>query len=62
MKKFLLLLWMTALFSCLTLIVHADVIAGPMIVVWAALRFWPWLLVAVVVIITLMLLRKYRKK
>ena len=62
MKKFVTLLWMIAIMSCLTLVAYADVIAGPMIVLWAITRLWPWILVAIVVFITVRLLRKYRKK
>ncbi len=62
MKKFVTLLWTVAVIGCLTVIAYADVIAGPMIVLWAITRLWPWLLVAIVVILTLMMLRKYRKK
>ena len=62
MKKFVTLLWMVAVIGCLTVIAYADVIAGPMIVLWAITRLWPWLLVAIVVILTMMMLRKYRKK
>ena len=47
---------------CLTTAALADVIAGPALVVYAALRFWPWVLVAVVVIVTWVMLRKFRKK
>ena len=47
---------------CLTTAALADVIAGPALVVYAAVRFWPWVLVALVVIITFVLLRKFRKK
>ncbi len=62
MKKFVTLLWMVATIGCMTLVAYADVIAGPMIVLWAITRLWPWILVAIVVLITLRMLRKYRKK
>ena len=62
MKKFVTLLWMVATIGCMTLVAYADVIAGPMIVLWTITRLWPWLLVAIVVFVTVRLLRKYRKK
>lgn len=66
MKKFVTLLWMAAVIGCLTVIAHADVIFGPIGFVFGVISYayqiWPWILVTVVVIITLMMLRKYRKK
>ena len=62
MKKFVTLLWMIAVMGCMTLVAYADVIAGPMIALWAITRLWPWFLVAIVVLITVRLLWKYRKK
>lgn len=62
MKKFVTLLWMVATIGCMTLVAYADVIAGPMIVLWTITRLWPWFLVAIVVFVTVRLLRKYRKK
>ena len=62
MKKFVTLLWMVATIGCMTLVACADVIAGPMIALWAITRLWPWFLVAIVVFVTVRLLRKYRKK
>ena len=62
MKKFVTLLWMVATIGCMTLVAYADVIAGPMIALWTITRLWPWFLVAIVVLITVRLLRKYRKK
>lgn len=62
MKKFATLLWMVATIGCMTFVAYADVIAGPMIALWAITRLWPWFLVAIVVLITVRLLRKYRKK
>ena len=62
MKKFVTLLWMVATIGCMTLVAYADVIAGPMIALWAITRLWPWFLVAIVVFVTVRLLWKYRKK
>ena len=62
MKKFVTLLWMVATIGCMTLVAYADAIAGPMIALWAITRLWPWFLVAIVVFVTVRLLRKYRKK
>lgn len=62
MKTFVCLLWLLAVLSCLTTVAFADVIVGPMIALAVAVKLGPWLLLAIVVIITIRLLRKYRKK
>ena len=62
MKTFVCLLWLLAVLSCLTTVAFADVIAGPMIALAVIVKLGPWLLLAVVVIITLRLLKRYRKK
>ena len=62
MKKYLtmtlVLLTMLALMST----AHADVIAGPAVAVFYAVRFLPWILVGAVVGITVFLLQKFWKK
>lgn len=66
MKKLVTLLWTVAIMGCLTIVAYADAIVGPVAYVILAgrtlYRFWPWILVAVVVIITLVMLKKYRRK
>lgn len=62
MKKYLtsalVLLTMLALMST----AHADVIAGPAVAVFYAVRFLPWILVGAVVGVTVFLLQKFWKK
>ena len=62
MKKYLTsalaLLTMPALMST----VHADVIAGPAVTVFYAVRFLPWVLVGAAVGVTIYLLQKFWKK
>lgn len=41
---------------------YADVIAGPAVTVFYAVRLLPWILVGVVVGVTVFLLRKFLKK
>ena len=63
MKKFVTLLWMVATIGCMTLVAYADAIVGPVALTMHFIYyFWPWFLVAIVVLITVRLLRKYRKK
>lgn len=66
MKKLVTLLWTAALLGCLTVVAYADAIGEPLdsllVAAIYAYRFWPWILVAVVVIITLVMLKKYRRK
>ena len=62
MKRFITLLWTVAVLGSLTLVAQADVIAGPMLALWAISRLWPWFLVAIIVFITVRLLTKYREK
>ena len=61
MKKRLTILLVLLTMLSLTSIAHADVIAGPMIAVFYAVRLLPWILVGAVVVVTLLLLRKFRK-
>ena len=62
MKKYLtsalVLLTMLALMST----AHADVIAGPAVAVFYAVRFLPWILVGAAVGVTVFLLQKFWKK
>lgn len=62
MKRFVsFLLALTAAF-CLALPASADAIVGPALILWGAARLLPYILVLAVVIVTLILLRKFRKK
>ena len=47
---------------CLTTVAFADVIAGPALILWGITRLTPYLLVAAVVIVTIKLLQKFRKR
>ena len=62
MKKYLtaalVLLTMLSLMST----AHADVIAGPAVTVFYAVRFLPWILVGAAVGVTIYLLQKFWKK
>ena len=62
MKKLVTLILAATAALCLTSVAFADVIAGPMLVIWGISRLLPWLLVAAVMAITIALLRKFRKK
>ena len=62
MKKLVVLMLAVTAALCLTTVAFADVIAGPMLILWGVTRLAPWLLVAAVVAVTVILLRKYRKK
>lgn len=62
MKKLVTLILTATAALCLTSVAFADVIAGPMLVIWGISRLLPWLLVAAVMAITIALLRKFRKK
>lgn len=66
MKKFVTLLWTAAILGCLTVVAYADAIVGPLDYIiyagYVVYRLWPWILIAVVVIITLVMLKKYRRK
>ena len=54
---------MVSVMGCLTLVAYADAIVGPVALTMHFIYyFWPWFLVAIVVLITVRLLRKYRKK
>ena len=62
MKKYL-----TAALVLLTVLslmstAHADVIAGPAVAVFYAVRFLPWILVGAAVGVTIYLLQKFWKK
>lgn len=54
------LLLMTAF--ALTAVARADVISPAGMVVYLAYRVWPVLLVAVLVVVTMLLLKKFKKK
>ena len=62
MKKYLILALVFLAVPFLMSTAHADVIAGPAIAVFYAVRFLPWILVGVVVGVTVFLLRKFGKK
>ena len=47
---------------CLTTVAFADAIVGPALILWGVTRLTPYLLVAAVAIITISLLRKFRKR
>ena len=62
MKKYLTVMLVLTAVLCLMSTAHADVIAGPAVSVFYAVRFLPWILVGAVVVVTVFLLRKFRKK
>ena len=62
MKKYLTAMLVLASMPALMSTAHADVIAGPAVAVFYAVRFLPWILVGAVVGVTVFLLRKFRKK
>lgn len=62
MKHFVTVLLALTAALCLTTAAAADAIAGPALVVAVAFHYLPWLLVIAVVLVTLLLLRKFRKK
>ena len=62
MKKYLIVLLALLAVPALTGTAYADVIAGPAVAVFYAVRFLPWVLVGAVVGVTVFLLRKFRKK
>ena len=62
MKYFVTLLLALTAALCLTTAAAADAIAGPALVIAVAFHYLPWLLVMAVVIVTLLLLQKFRRK
>lgn len=62
MKKYLTATLVLLAALSLTAVAHADVIAGPAVAVFYAVRLLPWILVGTVVGVTAFLLRKFRKK
>lgn len=63
MKKYLTLMLVLAAALCLASTAYADVIIGPAeVAVLYTVKFLPWILVGAVVVITALLLRKFRKK
>ena len=62
MKKVLTLTLVLVTALSLTAVAHADVIAGPAVTVFYAVRFLPWILVGAVAGVTALLLRKFWKK
>lgn len=62
MKKYLTATLVLLAALSLTAVAHADVIAGPAVAVFYAVRLLPWILVGAVVGVTAFLLRKFRKK
>ena len=62
MKKTLTVTMCLLTVLALTTVAHADVIAGPAVAVFYAVRLLPWILVGAVVGITVFLLRKFWKR
>lgn len=62
MKKYVAAMLVLLTMLSLMATAHADVIAGPVVTVFYAARFLPWLLVGAAVGVTLFLLRKFRSK
>lgn len=61
MKKFITLLWITAILGCLTVVAQADVIAEPTFIV-VGYVIVPVFLVVGLVLLTWMVLQSFRKK
>ena len=61
MKKFITLLWTVAILGCLTVIAHADAIAGPSFVM-VGVVLTPVFLVVAVIMLTWAVLKSFRKK
>lgn len=61
MKKFVTLLWITAILGCLTVVAYADAIAGPSFIM-VGFVLVPVFLVVGVVLLTWMVLKSFRKK
>lgn len=62
MKKYRIVLLALLALPALMGTAYADVIAGPAVAVFYAVRLLPWVLVGAVVVITVFLLRKFWKK
>ena len=62
MKKYRIVLLALLALPALMGTAYADVIAGPAVAVFYAVRLLPWILVGAVVGVTAFLLRKFRKK
>jgi len=62
MQKFVTLMLAVTAAMCLAVSASADAIVGPALVVWGAMQLLPYVLVAAVVIVTIILLRKFKKK
>ena len=62
MKKTLTVTMCLLTVLALTTVAHADVIAGPAVAVFYAVRLLPWVLVGAVVGVTVFLLRKFWKR
>lgn len=62
MKKALTVTMCLLTMLALTTVAHADVIAGPAVAVFYAVRLLPWILVGAVVGVTIFLLRKFWKR
>ena len=62
MKKYRIVLLALLALPALMGTAYADVIAGPAVAVFYAVRLLPWVLVGAVVGVTVFLLRKFRKK
>lgn len=62
MKKYRIVLLALLAVPALMGTAYADVIAGPAVAVFYAVRFLPWVLVGAVVGVTAFLLRKFWKK
>lgn len=62
MKKYLTAVLVLMTIPALMSTAHADVIAGPAVTVFYAVRFLPWILVGAAVGVTVFLLQKFRSK
>ena len=62
MKKTLTVTMCLLTVLALTTVAHADVIAGPAVALFYAVRLLPWILVGAVVGVTIFLLRKFWKR
>lgn len=62
MKKYLTAMLVLMTLPALMSTAHADVIAGPAVTAFYAVRFLPWILAGAAVGVTVFLLQKFRNK
>lgn len=62
MKKYLTAMLVVISMLALMSTAHADVIAGPAVTAFYAVRFLPWILAGAAVGVTVFLLQKFRSK